>query len=212
MQRFFFCILLIAFFSCGVLAQEETQIGVRFIGANASIDRTVKHRSFGLGADTVINLGDHVSVHGTAQVLRLKIDPQCRRCPDQVSRLYEADGDLRVAPFSMSGVYFFGLGGANFQRLATPFGSQNFLYPTLGGGAGFSRYGNVTYKHGFPDISSPLAARFDEIGINGYLPVKKSKWRGRVGSRYRYYQLQNSQTNFSLFEVYVGAAHTVAEP
>jgi hypothetical protein len=207
MQRFVFCLFILAFFSCGVMAQEETQIGVRVIGANASLSPNVKHRSFGLGADTIVNLGEHVSVHGVAQVLRLKLN-----CPEVTARHYEGDGDIRVAPFSMAGFHFFGAAGANLQRLTTPFGSQSFLSPTLGGGAGFGRYGDVTYKHGFPDIVSPAAVRYDEIGLNGYIPMSKtSKWRGRFGGSYRRSQFQNSNTEFSLFQVYLGVSRIIGE-
>jgi hypothetical protein len=209
-QKLFFVFVLIVALASLSYAQEETQIGVRAIGANTSIPG-VEHPTFGVGADTIINLGEHVSVHGTGQVSRLKL-----RKISQPARHYEADGDIRVAPFSMSGVYLFGAAGANVQRLSTPFGSQSFLSPTLGGGVGYSRYGNLTYKHGFADVISPLGVRFDEVGLNTYIPMsEKSKWRGRLGASYRKSFIQNAKfvgggnNEFSVLQFYVGVSRVI---
>lgn len=173
--------ILLITLSLPALAQEETQLGIRFQAG----DTTVSRRTAGVAGDIIIGLGDHVATFANVGFKRLPIDSGTN------VHIFETDGDLRFSPFSRSGFHFFGGAGLNFQRLTNPAQSINFVSPTVLGGVGFGRFGHAAYRHAFKDLTSSFDQRFDQIEANAYIPMAKSKWRGKVGASYRRSHLSN---------------------
>lgn len=196
--------LMVVFILSGVAIAQDRQIGVSASGSAVSGSLGIG-TPFGVGLDAVVPLGDGVVTTGQIHFDRFRVTGG-----GPVGHNFRAQGDLRYSPsFARFGEYaLFGSAGLDMNRVSFPFGSQIFLSPTLGGGVNYDNLAILQYFYGFPDIISPLDLRTHHVKGDVYIPLGKTKWRGRLGVEYQRHHVSPIQTGANILISSVGVSRT----